>query len=1349
MRRKQKALSLGMSLVMMFSSLMQTTAVYAAAEEENIEEMVIVEESVALADEGSEGDPFHVAVYDNTLPTLPEQVDGVNITWPELSAEQFSEPFDMVTVTGTTEDGGTVTASVEVVPENLVYFIDSGTGTEWGTIMEGSKDASAARNLTSLPYLAVKDLVGDALLNEVSDQYYETGRTWGVGYTKAASSSDRADPIQTYWNNNVAPTDGSDITNKYAAGLRASNSTNFEYYLTLEAGTYTLTTGFHEFYNGNHNRGMAPKVYDAADDTLIAALDTVSMSNNANSSAAPDITSDGTFTLAEKTLIKVHYEKTSGENGSMNWLAVVKKTNEAVKGELETLIAQIQANVQANQDAGVTYAETPLEPGQYTGAGEAPKDNLQDLQEALANGEALLALEDASMEALNAAMDELQSIYENLRTMPGTYTTIPGTSGDVIQASNTGLAMQAHGGSASVMKEGIGEGCVNYDLDGDGQITEGKTVYMWYGENKTNNTRPVDGVRCYVSTDLYNWKDMGNVLYLQNSILPVEFSDEKAITSSAGASGTGTTQSYNALQVSETNLEILKAWGRLETAPEGVSEEDFGNVKLFLRAYVTAFDKEPTGLYDTTWTALTYDETPVTASSFLYPDSETAGTVETTRLQLAFEGLFGDYCITERPKMIYNEATGKFVIVFHADGPLYNNEALNNWVTNDCQGNCTASRYGRAMVGFAESDTPFGPFKLVNMTRMNYDTSLNANRLGESRDMTVFVDQGVDNNQDGVDDAYVVYSSEMNAKLYVSLLNADYTGPIAEGDTAEQGVESAYRILSDNSREAPAIMKYDGWYYLITSGTDGWNSTAHIYYRSQNMLSGWEKVGNPALDDTGKCFDTQVTYVLPIDAENGKFIYMGDRWNGDNLTDSRTIWLPIQVNSNHTISILNKSYWTWDLLDSLAPVKVYTEIPEIVYADGSNLPETICVSYQGETVESAAVWSENGLNNMGNTTLTATLTDCNDLQVQMDAFVTPWNLVYFVNSSSAPLSDDYNKIVEVNKATLKNAEINDGAYSADTGFGYTGAEGKVRGNNTDIYQSMRYASAKADSIVYQFDLAEGNYEVYIGMFDPAAWYQSNQRYADISLNGILATEKYAYLNNTNDTLHYTDVTPDENGHLTVTVAPNTANTAAVQVSFIMIVGEEEPEKELAIIQHPADVTAKYEELAEFTVVAEGNNLSYQWQYSNANSSKWYNSSMEGCQTATVSVPVQQFRDGQKYRCIVTDGKGNSLTSESAKMTVSFIDGTLEIIQQPEDCTGVVGETAIFSVTAQGTGLSYQWQYCNASSSKWFNSSMTGNMEDTISVTVANYRNGQKYRCVVSDADGNTVTTKTVKLIVAD
>ena len=229
----------------------------------------------------------YIATYQGEIPTVE------NVEWPaEVSQWDFMDLYSQVTLTSTAGD----TYVVEVIPQDTVYFIDSGTGTDWkATVMKGSKDASAARNLISKPYEAVSTLVGGSLLNKVSDQAYTSGQTWGVGYTAATKSTDRADPIQSYWNNNVAPTDGSDITNKYAAGLRASNATNFEYYLTLDAGTYTLVSGFHEFYNGNHNRGMTPKIYDAASNTLLATFDAVSMSNNGNSSAAPNVMNSGTF----------------------------------------------------------------------------------------------------------------------------------------------------------------------------------------------------------------------------------------------------------------------------------------------------------------------------------------------------------------------------------------------------------------------------------------------------------------------------------------------------------------------------------------------------------------------------------------------------------------------------------------------------------------------------------------------------------------------------------------------------------------------------------------------------------------------------------------------------------------------------------------------------------------------------------------------------------------------------------------------------------------------------------------------------------------------------------------------
>ena len=44
--------------------------------------------------------------------------------------------------------------------------------------------------------------------------------------------------------------------------------------------------------------------------------------------------------------------------------------------------------------------------------------------------------------------------------------------------------------------------------------------------------------------------------------------------------------------------------------------------------------------------------------------------------------------------------------------------------------------------------------------------------------------------------------------------------------------------------------------------------------------------------------------------------------------------------------------------------------------------------------------------------------------------------------------------------------------------------------------------------------------------------------------------------------------------------------------------------------------------------------------------------MEGSKTDTVKVPVQKYRDGQKYRCIVTDKNGKTVTSAVVAVKVA-------------------------------------------------------------------------------------------------
>ncbi len=633
----------------------------------------------------------------------------------------------------------------------------------------------------------------------------------------------------------------------------------------------------------------------------------------------------------------------------------------------------------------------------------------------------------------------------------------PGT----VWKDTDGEVIQAHGGSIQKLDEGE----VNKDLDGDGQITSGKEVYLWYGEDKTHNTRPVDGVKCYSSTDLINWKDHGTVLYLQNQLSPAQVDS-----------------SGNKLELSTTSLETLKEWGKLEAPPEGVSQEQFDEVKKFLRAYVTEFTKEPESLEDTSWTAASYDETPIQTTDLTAPNGDL---MSTTTLELAFQILYGRYCVAERPKMMYNSTTGKFVIAYHADGPTYDNSTLVQWVKNGCKPDDTntGSRYSRALIGFAESDTPFGPFKLVNATRMNWVDGLNDNRKGESRDMTVFVDKGVDANNDGVDDAYAVYSSEMNAKMYISLLNKDYTGPLKQGSSAVAGEDFTYRVLKDNSREAPTVFKSNGTYYMLTSGTDGWNSTKVTYYRSDSMFGQWEAMDNPCVGaDNGKGFDSQPTYVIEVDAEKGQFIYMGDRWNGNNLGDSRYVWLPIQLNGDQTIKIKNYSEWdptnenlytSYSLEQSIPVNVVYTgQLPE-------NLPQTVKIqTSQGEEKTVAVTWnlSEELFQTPYETVEVEGVIEGMQDPVIAKVQVIPEGLQYFIDSGASEEAPEYNAVKNtVNLLNDKFDQASDG-----TNWGYI-ADGMHVKSGTDI--NDKFATGlyqdKAD-LTYVLPLSAGTYTVTAG-----------------------------------------------------------------------------------------------------------------------------------------------------------------------------------------------------------------------------------------------------------------------------
>ncbi|HUC85956.1 MAG TPA: glycoside hydrolase family 43 protein, partial [Candidatus Acidoferrales bacterium] len=228
--------------------------------------------------------------------------------------------------------------------------------------------------------------------------------------------------------------------------------------------------------------------------------------------------------------------------------------------------------------------------------------------------------------------------------------------------------------------------------------------------------------------------------------------------------------------------------------------------------------------------------------------------------------------ILERPKVIFNARTQKFVMWFHQDSP----------------------NYAAARSGVAVSDTPTGPFKYLGSFRPNAGVwPLNAteadrqpspeNKVARdfqagqmARDMTLFVDD------DGK--AYQFYASEENATLQVSQLTDDYLKPA--GHYA--------RILIGRSSEAPAVFKHQGKYYLIASGCTGWAPNTARSAVADHIFGPWTELGNPCRGpDAEKTFYGQSTFVLPVAGQPGVLIAMFDRWKQWNLEDSRYLWLPL------------------------------------------------------------------------------------------------------------------------------------------------------------------------------------------------------------------------------------------------------------------------------------------------------------------------------------------------------------------------------------------------------------------------------------------------------------------------
>jgi len=252
-------------------------------------------------------------------------------------------------------------------------------------------------------------------------------------------------------------------------------------------------------------------------------------------------------------------------------------------------------------------------------------------------------------------------------------------------------------------------------------------------------------------------------------------------------------------------------------------------------------------------------------------------------------------CVIERPKVIFNRKTKKFVMWFHHE--------------------LKGKGYSAAMTGVAESDNITGPYTYIRSLRPNAGiwpvnftdeqkiSTPNEKELKSwtepwkeavrngmfvrrdfkggqmARDMTLFVDK------DGK--AWHIHSAEENMTLHFSELTDDYLNFTGR----------YYRVLPGESNEAPAILYANKKYYLFSSGTTGWKPNPGRLAVADRLTGDWKVVGNPcrgAVEENKITFGSQSTHILKVEGKKDLIIFMADRWTPENLADSRYIWLPVE-----------------------------------------------------------------------------------------------------------------------------------------------------------------------------------------------------------------------------------------------------------------------------------------------------------------------------------------------------------------------------------------------------------------------------------------------------------------------
>ena len=252
-------------------------------------------------------------------------------------------------------------------------------------------------------------------------------------------------------------------------------------------------------------------------------------------------------------------------------------------------------------------------------------------------------------------------------------------------------------------------------------------------------------------------------------------------------------------------------------------------------------------------------------------------------------------CKIERPHILKNQKTGKYLIWAHWEGTVgYGSSQLIAFESSKVDGKYTPLQWTNGD-GTKVTSGHAQPIVKVDGKLMSV----------ASRDLSAWQDPDTG-------EGYIISSTE---KVRLFKLNSTFTGVDADG---------SYQLPNISYREAPSLFKENGRYYMITSGQDYWDPTQTEYASTKNLNdpNGWSKLtelqsknearkGWGTNDPSRRTYIGQPTYVLQYKDVNGKLavLLLADDWNplrsstaDVDTTKANYVLTPVQRNADSQLA---------------------------------------------------------------------------------------------------------------------------------------------------------------------------------------------------------------------------------------------------------------------------------------------------------------------------------------------------------------------------------------------------------------------------------------------------------------